>query len=131
MPQRRIKNFKEKEVSGDITKINSESIPNFDFLLAGFPCQPFSFAGNRNGFNDTRGTLFFEIERILRDKKPRGFVLENVEGLMNHEKGKTLKIILESLKNLGYKVNYKLIDSINFGLAQSRKRVYIARLKMS
>lgn len=123
------RNFNEKKVGGDITKINSDSIPNFDFLLAGFPCQPFSSAGNRNGFNDTRGTLFFEIERILRDKKPKGFVLENVEGLVNHEKGKTLNIILESLTNLGYKVNYKLIDSINFGLAQSRKRVYIVGTK--
>ncbi|WP_308699327.1 DNA (cytosine-5-)-methyltransferase [Mycoplasma procyoni] len=122
-------NFKESEVSGDITKIKSENIPDFDFLLAGFPCQPFSSAGKRDGFNDTRGTLFFEIERILKDKNPKGFILENVEGLINHEKGETLKIILESLTNLGYKVSYKLIDSLKFGLAQSRKRVYIVGTK--
>ena len=117
--------FGEETIHGDITKIASSDIPDFDFLLAGFPCQPFSSAGKQLGFSDTRGTLFFEIERILKDKKPYGFLLENVEGLINHDKGNTLSVIIQHLKALGYTVNYKLIDSQYFGLPQSRKRVYI------
>lgn len=119
------KYYKEKRMAGDITKIPASDIENFDFLLAGFPCQPFSAAGLGLGFDDTRGTLFFEIERILKEKKPYGFLLENVEGLMNHDGGRTLSIIVEHLKKLGYYVSYRLIDSQYFGLAQSRKRVYI------
>ena len=121
--------FKDTNMSGDITKISSDTIPDFDFLLAGFPCQPFSSAGKQLGFEDTRGTLFFEIERILKDKKPYGFLLENVEGLVNHDKGNTLRIILEHLRALDYHVSYRLIDSQFFGLAQSRKRVYIVGTK--
>ena len=117
------------EVAGDITKIPSSSIEDFDFLLAGFPCQPFSSAGLQRGFEDTRGTLFFEIERILKEKEPFGFLLENVEGLVNHDKGRTLEVILRHLKALKYEVSYKLIDSQYFGLAQSRKRVYIVGTK--
>ena len=122
--------FGDEKVYGDITEISTSSIPDFDFLLAGFPCQPFSSAGNRLGFSDTRGTLFFEIERILKDKiesghPAMGFLLENVEGLINHDSGNTLSVIINHLQALGYKVNYKLLDSQNFGLAQSRKRVYI------
>lgn len=119
------KYFNEKEIAGDITKIPAGDIEDFDFLLAGFPCQPFSAAGLGLGFEDTRGTLFFEIERILREKKPYGFLLENVEGLMNHDGGRTLAVIIDHLKRLGYFVSYRLIDSQFFGLAQSRKRVYI------
>lgn len=129
-------NFKGKRVKGDICKIKSEYIPDFDFLLAGFPCQAFSSAGNRLGFNDTRGTLFFEVERILRDKQPYGFILENVEGLINHDKknkndriGKTLTVILNSLNNLDYSVNWKLLNSEDFGVPQSRKRVFIVGTK--
>lgn len=122
-------NFKDSNMNGDISKIEAENIPDFDILLAGFPCQPFSSAGKRLGFNDTRGTLFFEIERILESKKPYAFILENVEGLINHNNGETLKIIINSLVKLGYSVNYKLIDSMYFGLAQSRKRVYIVGTK--
>lgn len=121
--------FKCEDIKGDITKIKTETIPDFDFLLAGFPCQAFSTAGNRLGFDDTRGTLFFEIERILKSKKPYGFILENVEGLITHDKGKTLKIILNTLKNLDYKVTYKVLDSTKFGLAQDRKRIYIVGTK--
>lgn len=122
--------YGEEDIKGDITKLCVEDIPDFDYLLAGFPCQPFSFAGSRKGFLDTRGTLFFEIERILKGKicngRPaKGFLLENVEGILNHDNGETLKTIITNLENLGYKVNYKLIDSKFFGLAQSRKRVYI------
>ena len=117
--------YKDETVAGDITKINAKNIPDFDFLLAGFPCQPFSAAGLGLGFEDTRGTLFFEIERILDAKKPYGFLLENVEGLVNHDCGRTLEIIIDHLKKLDYFVSYRLIDSQYHGLAQSRKRVYI------
>lgn len=123
------KYYNENEIAGDITKIEADDIPNFDFLLAGFPCQPFSSAGKGLGFEDTRGTLFFEIERILKEKKPYGFLLENVEGLVNHDHGRTLKIIVTHLKQLGYYVSYRLIDSQYHGLAQSRKRVYIVGTK--
>ena len=126
-------NFKHNFLAGDIFDIRSEFIPDFDFLLGGFPCQPFSAGGKRQGFLDTRGTLFFEIERILRDKKPYGFILENVEGLVKHdlenkndEIGRTLKTILYTLvEDLGYKVSWKVFDSIDFGLPQSRKRIFI------
>lgn len=117
--------YKEDKVSGDITTIPASDIEDFQFLLAGFPCQPFSAAGLGLGFEDTRGTLFFEIERILKEKQPYGFLLENVEGLVNHDNGRTLTIIVTHLKQLGYYVSYRLIDSQYFGLAQSRKRVYI------
>ena len=117
--------FNDEEVSGDITQISATDIEDFDFLLAGFPCQPFSAAGLGLGFDDTRGTLFFEIERILKEKQPYGFLLENVEGLINHDDGRTLSIIIDHLKKLNYYVSYRLIDSQYFGLAQSRKRVYI------
>ncbi len=122
-------NFDNKKIFGDITQINSGCIPNFDFLLAGFPCQPFSFAGKGLGFFDTRGTLFFEIERILNDKKPIGFLLENVEGLVTHDNGDTLKTIISHLEALDYKVSWRLLDSKDFGLAQSRKRIYIVGMK--
>lgn len=124
-------NFNEMP-SGNIESINTNEIPYFDILLAGFPCQPFSSAGNREGFLDTRGTLFFEIERILKEKKPHGFILENVDGLINHDKlndndpiGRTLNVMLKSLQSLGYRVTWKVLNSSDFGLAQSRKRVFI------
>lgn len=121
--------FNDEEVAGDITQISAADIKDFDFLLAGFPCQPFSAAGLGLGFEDTRGTLFFEIERILKEKQPYGFLLENVEGLINHDDGRTLSIIIDHLKKLNYYVSYRLIDSQFFGLAQSRKRVYIVGTK--
>ncbi|MGO3594462.1 MAG: DNA (cytosine-5-)-methyltransferase [Lactococcus lactis] len=109
----------------DITTVSPASIPNFDFLLAGFPCQAFSQAGLGLGFQDTRGTLFFDIAKILMEKKPLGFVLENVEGLVNHDKGKTFKVILSTLNELGYNIQYKVLNGKDFGLAQSRNRIYI------
>ena len=118
-------NHPTEKIFGDIKEISAKNIPNFDILLAGFPCQAFSTAGKRLGFEDTRGTLFFEIERILSEKKPQGFILENVEGLAVHDSGKTFKIILESLKNLGYKVSWKILNAKNFGVPQDRKRIYI------
>jgi len=118
-------NYPQENLVGDITQIDADLIPDFDILCAGFPCQAFSSAGKRQGFADTRGTLFFEVERILRVKKPKGFILENVEGLVNHDKGKTLNIIISKLIELGYKVNYKVLNSSDFGVPQDRKRIYI------
>lgn len=126
-------NYGARTIQGDITTIDSSEIPDFDFLLAGFPCQAFSVAGKQRGFLDTRGTLFFEVERILREKRPYGFILENVEGLVTHDKekpddkiGRTLSTILYKLeKELNYQVNWKVLDAQKFGLAQSRNRIYI------
>lgn len=125
-------NHPNENIYGDITKISVNAIPKFDVLLAGFPCQAFSVAGKRLGFEDTRGTLFFEVARILSAHKPYGFILENVEGLISHDKenktdkiGRTLKTILNTLDELGYKVSWKVLNSKNFGIAQDRKRIYI------
>lgn len=118
-------NYGEDYFVGDITQISTSEIPNFDILCAGFPCQAFSSAGKRQGFADTRGTLFFEVERILREKKPKGFILENVEGLVTHDRGRTLEIIITKLHELGYKVNYRVLNSADFGVPQDRKRIYI------
>lgn len=112
--------------SGDIYEINE--IEKFDFLLAGFPCQSFSYAGKQRGFGDTRGTLFFEIERLLRKYKPKGFLLENVRGLLTHDKGRTLKTMIKRLEMIGYKVDYRLLNSSNFGVPQNRVRIYIVGL---
>lgn len=112
-------------INGDITAVDAAAIPDFDVLCAGFPCQAFSAAGSRKGFADTRGTLFFEVERILKAKKPKGFILENVEGLVNHDRGKTLKVIIEHLTALGYNVTYAVLNSKYFGVPQERKRIYI------
>lgn len=105
--------------------LNYSKIPDFDILCAGFPCQPFSYAGKNEGFKDeTRGTLFFSILSILETKKPKAFLLENVKGLKSHNDGKTLKTIIECLENLGYNVHWKILDSLNFGLPQKRERWY-------
>ncbi|MBA9073509.1 DNA (cytosine-5)-methyltransferase 1 [Flavobacterium gossypii] len=133
------KNFTHDYFVGDIFKVENSAIPDFDFLLGGFPCQPFSAGGKRQGFIDTRGTLFFEIERILEEKKPYGFILENVEGLVKHDSefktdeiGRTLKTILNVLENkLKYKVSWKVFDSLDFGIPQSRKRIFIVGTKDS
>jgi DNA (cytosine-5)-methyltransferase 1 len=122
-------NFQQDKMWGDITTISTQQIPDFDILLAGFPCQPFSSAGTRQGFLDTRGTLFFEIERILKDKSPFGFLLENVEGLVQHDDGRTLTTIVNKLEQLGYQVKYDVLNAKDFGVPQDRKRVYIAGTK--
>lgn len=113
------------EPSGDITKIDADLIPNHDLLLAGFPCQPFSIIGSSKGFQDARGTLFFDIAKILEVKRPRGFVLENVKRIVSHKGGRTFKRILETLKNLGYHVEYKVLNALDYGLPQKRERVFI------
>lgn len=111
---------------GDITQVNAKEIPDFNVLLAGFPCQSFSIAGERKGFDDTRGTLFFDIARILKEKRPEAFLLENVKHLAKHDKGKTLKVILDTLrKDLGYDVIYYILNASHFGLPQKRERIFI------
>ena len=112
---------------GDITKIDAKNIPTHDILIGGFPCQAFSIAGKRGGFNDTRGTLFFDVARIIKEKQPKAFFLENVKGLVNHKKGKTLNTILNVLKNdLGYIVpEPKIINAKDFGVPQNRERIFI------
>ncbi len=111
---------------GDITKIKANTIPDHDILFAGFPCQPFSIIGNRKGFSDIRGTLFFEIVKILEAKKPQMVLLENVKQLVGHDKGRTLKRIIEALDDLGYSPKWKVLNALDFGLPQKRERVLIA-----
>jgi DNA (cytosine-5)-methyltransferase 1 len=113
----------------DITKISEFDIPDHDLLMAGFPCQPFSIIGQRKGFEDTRGTLFFDIARIIEAKKPSAFVLENVKLLIGHDKGKTFSRIISVLTDLGYHVEYRVLNAINFGLPQKRERVFIVGQK--
>lgn len=117
-------NYKLKP-EGDITAINEHKVPDHYILLAGFPCQPFSIIGNRLGFDEARGTLFFDIVRILRAKKPRSFVLENVKQLYSHDKGKTLDTIITTLKGLGYAVHCRVLNALNYGLPQKRERTII------
>lgn len=114
---------------GDITKINSDSIPKHDVLLAGFPCQAFSIIGKMKGFADTRGTMFFEVARILQHHQPKAILLENVKQLVSHDGGNTFKVILETLAELGYSVKWKILNALDFGLPQKRERVIIVGFK--
>ena len=119
-------NFSEKP-HDDVYTIGR--INDFDFLLGGFPCQPFSYAGTKKGFGDTRGTLFFEVERILKMHKPEGFLLENVRGLTTHDKGRTFRTILQRLETLGYGVEYRILNASSYGVPQNRVRVYILGMR--
>ena len=110
---------------GNARDINPNTIPDFDLLIGGFPCQAFSIAGKRRGFEDTRGTLFFEIARILKAKQPRLFLLENVKGLLNHDGGKTFTTILQTIDELGYDAQWQVLNSKHFGVPQNRERVFI------
>lgn len=110
---------------GDCTKINPEELPDFDMLCGGFPCQAFSVAGKRKGFKDTRGTLFFEVARILEIKRPEIVLLENVKGLLSHEKGRTYSVILQTLDELGYDIQWMVLNSKFFGVSQNRERIFI------
>lgn len=121
-------NFGEKPF-GDINEIEPKDIPYHDILLAGFPCQPFSIAGKQLGFADTRGTLFFNIEAILQEKKPQAFLLENVRRLTTHDGGRTFAVIINKLQGLGYTVYYKVFNSLDFGVPQKRERIYIVGFK--
>lgn len=109
--------------AGDITKVNVKDIPDFDILCAGFPCQPFSVAGYKKGFEDTRGTLFFDIARILEEKRPKAFILENVKGLFIHNNGQTLLRMKEVLEGLGYSFFYKILKADDYGVPQNRQRL--------
>lgn len=116
--------------SGDITKINARDIPDFDILLGGFPCQAFSIIGKQKGFeNETCGTLFFDIERILKEKKPKAFMLENVRNLTAHDKGKTFQVIRSHLEALGYNVYAKVLNALDYGVPQKRERIIIVGFK--
>jgi DNA (cytosine-5)-methyltransferase 1 len=117
-------NFGDRPI-GDITKVHAVDVPDHDILLGGFPCQAFSIIGDGKGFDDTRGTLFFDIARILKEKNPRAFVLENVKQLRGHDHGKTLDVILKTLVELGYWVDYKILNALDFGLPQKRERILI------
>lgn len=110
---------------GDCTKIEADKLPDFDMLCGGFPCQSFSIAGKRRGFQDTRGTMFFEVARIVKAKRPKIVFLENVKGLLNHNKGETFKVILETLDELGYETQWMVFNSKFFGVPQNRERVFI------
>ena len=110
---------------GSATDIDETKLPDFDLLVGGFPCQAFSVAGKRGGFDDTRGTLFFDVARILRHKKPKHFILENVKGLLSHDSGRTFQTILKVLADIGYLVQWEVCNSKNFGVPQSRERVYL------
>lgn len=128
-------NFKDDlKIAGDITKTNETDIPDFDICLAGFPCQAFSIAGRKQGFDDnykgqTRGTLFFDVVRICTEKKPKVIFCENVKGLTIHDHGRTFKIIVGALRELGYTVFYKLLNSKDFGVPQNRERIYIVAFR--
>jgi DNA (cytosine-5)-methyltransferase 1 len=117
-------NFKEFP-NGDITTIDEKEIPSHDIILAGFPCQAFSVAGHRKGFEDTRGTLFFDVVRIAKHHKPKVLFLENVKGFVGHDKGKTFEIVKQTLEEIGYKVYAKVLNSKNYDIAQNRERIYI------
>jgi len=117
-------NFGERP-DGDITEVEPLSIPDHDILLGGFPCQAFSICGDQKGFQDTRGTLFFNIEQIIRVKKPKAFMLENVKNLRSHDQGRTFKTILKSLSDLGYHVHHTVLNALDFGVPQKRERTII------
>ena len=121
-------NFGERP-KGDITKIEPSDIPDHDILLGGFPCQAFSICGDQKGFADTRGTLFFNIEEILRAKNPYAFMLENVKNLKSHDKGRTFKTIINHLEDLGYYVHHTILNSLDFGIPQKRERTIIVGFK--
>jgi len=118
-------NFGTKPNIKDIRTVGAEEIPDHDILVGGFPCQAFSIAGKRNGFSDTRGTLFFEIARILNAKRPCYFILENVKGLLSHDEGRTFGTIISALDELGYDLQWQVLNSKDFGVSQNRERVYI------
>lgn len=121
--------FKQNKFHGDITLLNIHDIPPHDILCAGFPCQPFSISGKQKGFEDTRGTLFFNILEIIKEREPNVVFLENVKHLVHHDNGNTLRVIIEKLTNLNYKVQWSILNAKDFGLAQNRERIIIIASK--
>lgn len=114
---------------GDITKIQAEDVPNHDVLVGGFPCQSFSVAGKRGGFDDARGTLFFEMARIADEKKPKIILAENVKGLVGHDRGRTLDTIVKTLNDIGYRVDFNVLNSKYFGVPQNRERIFLVGVR--
>lgn len=128
------KDYFDGEIAGDITKVDENDIPKFDICLAGFPCQAFSFAGKRQGFDDDyygmcRGTLFKEVVRICKKHKPKVIFCENVKGLVGHDKGRTFKVICGAFEEIGYNVFYSVLNSRNFGVPQHRERIYLVAFR--
>ncbi|SJZ38605.1 DNA (cytosine-5)-methyltransferase 1 [Pilibacter termitis] len=121
--------FQDGSNFGDLMEINSDSLPDFDVLVSGFPCQTFSIVGKRQGFEDERGLVITGLVKILKEKNIPCFIFENVKGLVNHDKGRTLKIILNMLKELDYDVEYQVLNSVDFGVPQMRERIYIVGIK--
>ena len=114
---------------GDITEVNEKQIPQHDIICAGFPCQAFSISGKQKGFEDSRGTLFFDVARITKRHRPKVLFLENVKNLTSHDKGNTLRVIIETLNELGYDVNYKVLNALDYGIPQKRERIYIVAFR--
>lgn len=114
---------------GNLKRIKCETLPDFDLLIAGFPCQTFSVIGRKDGFSDDRGQIIFHLARILEETQPACFLLENVKGLVTHDKGKTLQIIIDELKRVGYNVDYRVLTSLNYGVPQMRQRVYFIGIR--
>src|SRR5699024_8502905 len=121
--------YGDEQLHGDITKICEKDVPEHDLLVGGFPCQSFSVAGNRGGFDDARGTLFFEVARIAKEKQPKALLLENVKGLVGHDKGKTLDTIIKTLNDIGYRVDFEVLNSKFFGVPQNRERIFIVAVR--
>jgi DNA (cytosine-5)-methyltransferase 1 len=124
-------NAKNEKLYGDLTKINTDSLPDFDVMIAGFPCQTFSIMGQRKGFEDERGQIIYHLINILKDKKIPYFILENVKGLLNHDRGNTIKTIVQALNDAGYYTGYKVLNSVNYGVPQMRERVYFVGIRQS
>ncbi|WP_434793861.1 IS1595 family transposase ISCco3 [Terrisporobacter petrolearius] len=120
-----LSNFDNNNLKGDITIISEKEVPDHEFLVGGFPCQAFSIAGKQEGFNDTRGTLFFDVARILKEKQPKYILLENVKNLVAHDCGETFKVIISTLNEVGYTIDFTIINSVEAGLPQNRERTYI------
>lgn len=118
-----------ENLRGDITKIDAKEIPDHQLIAAGFPCQAFSVSGLRRGFEDARGTLFFEVARIAKEKQPRAILLENVKGLVGHDSGKTLDVIIKTLSDIGYTVDFEVLNSVNYGVPQNRERIFIVAIR--
>lgn len=119
----------EEKNHGDLMKINPDDLPNFDLMIAGFPCQSFSVIGQRKGMNDRRGQIIYGLIKIMNGKKLPYFILENVKGLVNHEGGKSLQIILEDLDKAGYKVYHRVLSSLDYGVPQMRERIYFVGIR--
>src|SRR5699024_4392159 len=118
-----------EHLHGDITEIDAKDVPDHDVLVGGFPCQAFSVAGKRGGFEDARGTLFFHMARIAKEKQPKVIVAENVKGLVRHDKGKTLDTIVKTLNQIGYRVDFEVLNSKYFGVPQNRERIFIVGVR--